>query len=305
MQRWILFFQNTEISVGFEEVLAGRQDQCASQDRLQKLCPAGIFGSRADSLSNAGLSQSRHRADFTRLHFLSVFELASRIEADLFHLLRTALLIETVGHRCFDLETSAGQFHPSQSCAAVSRDLEDPGAEFVPVYGRPDHHIERREELCYSLFSECSAEQDGEQFALRCQRTDLTCRDRFTLQISAKEFIVTDCDLLLHIRIFQPGHQAQICVFHNAFAVCCAVRCTGCRVRHDVDTVRAQLFFDSCKQCLPVCAVLVHLVDEHENRHAIVLQKPPKHPYLPVYAVRRTDDQYSAVQDSQYTLHLR
>ena len=293
VQGRILLFQNREIPIGFEQVFTGRQDHFAAQNGLQKFFfRAGLC---SDPLTDPCPGEAGHGAHFARHCLLSGLKFATRIKADLLHLLRHALIVGAVLKRSLDGEFSACQFHPCESCSAISGDLEDLGAKLLPVSRRLDQHIKAFKELTHALLPQRCAKEHRKQLSSRCQSANIIDRYFLTLQIAVHELIVADRDLLLHLvhvkALYKAAGRDRSCTH-------------GFRTGHDVYTSRTQFLLYSLHQSLSVGAVLVHLVDKNKYGDVIVRQKPPQYADLSVHAVRRADDQYRTVQNSQNALHL-
>ena len=201
VQGRIFLFQNAEIPVRFEQVLALRKDHGAAEHRLQQFLLAS--GLSADPLPHAGPCEARHRADFARLRLLPGLELRPGIQADLLDLLGISLVVRAVRHGRLDLERAAGQLHPGEPCAAVPRDLEDSRPELVSIPGRVDHDIQCFQKLRHALLAERRAEEDREELSLSGELPDLIDADRLSLQIAVQKIVVADSDLLLHFRVLK------------------------------------------------------------------------------------------------------
>ena len=208
----IFFLEGSQAPVGLEQVFAGRQKDCTAEDRLQELFRAACLC--ADSLSHSGPGEAGHGAHFACDSFLPGLIFTAGIEPDLFDLLGASLFIRALGQRCFDRQSAAGELHPGQSCAAVSCDLEDPGAECIAVNGRLDQRIQALQERRNALLAKRRAEQNRKELAVRGQPADLLVGDRFALQVGVQKRIVADCDLLLHVPLRQLFRQRTAAGHH-------------------------------------------------------------------------------------------
>ena len=330
LQHRLLLLENAQILVGLVRVRPLRQQDLPGQDGDDKTgVPGGIC---AETLPGVGRGQTADRAHTARSCLRQRCEAVTGVEADLRDffckcspaLLRfltarhiSAGISSVVSKFLPDGDGSAGDLHPGKALPPVARDLENTRGEFLRVHRSRGVQIQPCEKFADSLHFQRRAEKDREELSLRHQHRNVHRRDRLAIHDTAQQIFITECQILLQVFVFQKIEQL---LPNEAFfervpggvggaAVCiCEIYIW---IWRKLERICMQLLLNFQKDCrlsfLSVAKAfrLVHLIDENDRRHIIMLQQRPQGLHLRVHAIRAAYHQHREIQHLQRALHLR
>ena len=158
----------------------------------------------------------------------------------------------------------------------VTRDFEHTRTEVRAVLRCRKIAFQTIQQRVHAVQSQRRAEVARERFSFRNQLCDLAVVHHSCLEVLLEQTFIAYGKLLCH-----------------------------CVRRSEVHTAAVQPRFQLLQECISVCAVQIHLVDEQKRRDSLPRQQPPQRFRMRLHAVRAADDQHRTVEHLQCALHLR
>ena len=271
---WVLLLQLAQIAQHDMRVAPFRQAHAVPENGFQNR--RQCTGFRAEAHTRTGMRETSHRTHHAALCALSGAEFFARVNADAADFfLPAAILIagKLLTHR----QRTAGDFQVRQAVAlGISCDFEHAGTEVRAVLRCGKIAFQTVQQRVHAVQLQRRAEVARKGFSLRDQLCDLAVVQTAGLKVLLEQALIAHSKLLRH------------------------------RVRRgEVHTAAVQPRFQLLQECISVCAVQIHLVDEQERRDALPGQQPPQRFRVRLHAVRAADDQHRTVEHLQRALHLR
>ena len=247
---------------------------------------------KAEAHSDPGFVWSGNRTDGACVHPGHLHEAFAGVDTDLVDLLvrvlsaaSCAVLISDRDDRT-DTETAAGDLHPGQAVSGiVAGYLENSRAEFVRIMFHQRKSVHRPHQRADAFVSQRGSEENGKELPVPDHGAKIVLPDLFCLQIVFQNTVIADSNILcLIFRDLQ--HRVKL----NS---------------GKIHALRAEIIPDIAEKICGVRTRLIHLIYEKKCRNSVMCEKIPEIPDLPDDAIRRADNQDSAVENLKNPLCFR
>ena len=270
MELGVLLLQLAQLLHGGDRVLSLGQNDLIGEYRLQG--GGRSLRLKAQALPGGGGAQPCDRHHGPRRGRVHRLEFQAGVYPQLVGLVAPAGAIQ----HGFHLEAAAGDLHPGQPVVlSVPGDLEDTGAELLPVHWPGGILLQAPEEVLHPLQLQGGAEPAGEELPLGDEGGEGSVGNAPRLQIVLQQGLVAQSGLLTESLFVPHIHAALI-----------------------------QLALQLPQQSGPVRPCQVHLVHKEEGGYPVSLQQLPQGMGVTLDPVGSADHQNGAVQHRQGALHL-